>query len=523
MVKKPFRFYLKNTTMQRFLLVLTAAVICVGAYAQKVTVRASEIARLTNTSDITELIIDGDIDEVPELRAVGDFPTLKRIVFNGNVGYLPGYALRDWPKLETVEFRGVMAYTDGLIFSDCPELRSVTFCGPVMTTSGWPCMTNCPKAERIYIKGLVLDWRFRECEQCPNFKGYVISGVVLRSPDANVPKVSDLELRARKKEFMPQLKQLANWMKKSLASEIGEKSFKHAWLLEESIKGVMDRCDAGKLYADWKRSGQFADPDFDLPKLNLLQKCNPYKPGTGPKINFAYAPPSDSLLTATRMRFNLDSIAGNGDELSRIKNLLHFVHESVRHNGSAPYPEVPMSFGALYDYCKDGDKAVNCRLMAIMLTEVLLAEGIPARYLICLPKFHGYDSDAHVIAVAWSKDLGRWVWVDPTFDAWVTDEKGVMLGPAEVRNRLIAGQPLVLNDYANWNHQNKQTVEHYLHYYMAKNLYIIGCNMINRPEPEGKYTTSSGERGDFIYLVPEGSHYGEWMTKDPEAFWAAPL
>lgn len=510
--------------MQRLLLILMAVVISTGAQARKVTVRASEIVWLTNTSDITELIIDGDVDEIPDFKNMSDFSNLKHIVFNGDVSYFPGYALNNHPKLETVEFRGVMAYTEGLIFSDCPELRSVTFCGPVGYTSRWPCMTNCPKAERIYIKGLAMDWLFRGSEHCPNFKGYEISGAVLRSEDANVPTISDQELRARKnkKKLMPQLKQLANWVKKSLASEIGENSFRYAWKLEESIKSVMDRCDAGTLYADWKRSGQFNDPDFDLPKLSLLQKCNSYQPGTGQKINFTYAPASDSLLTATRMRFNLDSVAGNGDELSRIKNLLHFVHESVRHNGSAPYPSVPMNFGALYDYCKDGDKGINCRLMAIMLTEVLLAEGIPARFLICAPKFYEYDSDAHVITVAWSRDLGKWVWVDPTFDAWVADENGVMLGPAEVRSRLISGKPLVLNDYANWNHQNKQTVENYLKEYMAKNLYIMGCNTINRPEPEGR-TTSSGERGRFVYLVPEGTQYGEWMTTDPEAFWVAPV
>lgn len=512
--------------MKRILLILVAAAIGMGAYARKVKVRGTEIDKLRNMPDITELIIDGDIDEAPELRDIGNFPNLKRIVYNGNVGYVPGYVLRDWPKLETVEFRGVMAYTEGLIFSNCPELRSVTFCGPVGYTSGWPCMTNCPKAEHIYIKGLVLDWGFTECKQCPNFKGYEISGAVLHNFDSIIPTISDQELFARKKEFMPQLKQLSKWVKKSLASKNGERSFKFALRSMESIKSVLDRCGAGKLYAGWSLSGQFADPDRNLSKLDLLKKSNPYASGTGQKIDFIYAPPSDSLLTATRLRFNLDSVAGNGNELSRIKNLLHFVHETVVHNGSAPYPHVPMNFGSLYDICKAENRGFNCRLMAIMLTEVLLAEGIPARYLTCMPKYYDTDTECHVIAVAWSKDLGKWIWVDPTFDAWVTDEDGVMLGPAEVRNRLIAGQPLLLNDYANWNHQNKQTVEYYLKEYMAKNLYFIGCNTINQAEPEGELSSRSapGEKGNFIYLAPEGCDgYGECQTTDSGAFWAAPL
>ncbi len=511
--------------MKQLFLIIAVVFTGMCSYAQKMTIRSSEIGKLTNTSDITELIIDGDMDEAPYLDQ-NKFPNLRRIVYNGNVGYVEGRVLREWPKLESIEFRGVMASTGGLIFSDCPELRSVTFGGPVISTSGWPCMTNCPKAERIYIKGLVLDWRFQESERCPNFKGYVISGAVLGGSNSVIPLLSDKEFLARKKKLMPQLEQLSKWVKKSLASENGEKSFKIAMRSMETIRDVIDRYNAGGLYAGWVMSGLFADPDFCLPKLDLLKKSNPYTPGTGEKIDFAYASPSDSLLASTRLRFNLDSIAGNGDELSCIKNMLHFVHEAVRHDGSAPYPDVPLNFAAIYDICKAENRSVNCRLMAIMLTEVLLAEGIPARYLTCLPKYHETDSDCHIIVAAWSKDMGKWIWVDPTFDAWVTDENGVMLGPSEVRSRLIGGLPLLLNDYANWNHETKQTVDNYLKEYMAKNLYIIGCNTINQAEPEGTQSFRSVplKRGEHVYLVPEGMSYGgNKTTTDPEAFWAAPV
>ena len=35
--------------------------------------------------------------------------------------------------------------------------------------------------------------------------------------------------------------------------------------------------------------------------------------------------------------FNLDS-AGSGDELSKIRNLMHWVHNAVRHDGSSSNP-----------------------------------------------------------------------------------------------------------------------------------------------------------------------------------------
>ena len=90
------------------------------------------------------------------------------------------------------------------------------------------------------------------------------------------------------------------------------------------------------------------------------------------------------------------------------------------------------------------------------------------------------DPDCHVINTVWSSELQKWIWVDPTFNAYVTDEDGVMLGIAEVRERLIDGRPLVLNKDANWNNESKQTKEHYLENYMAKNLYYFECVVDNK-------------------------------------------
>lgn len=42
--------------------------------------------------------------------------------------------------------------------------------------------------------------------------------------------------------------------------------------------------------------------------------------------------PNDSNLVQLRKHFNLDSIAGSGDEISKIKNLLYWVHNIVPHD-----------------------------------------------------------------------------------------------------------------------------------------------------------------------------------------------
>ena len=112
-------------------------------------------------------------------------------------------------------------------------------------------------------------------------------------------------------------------------------------------------------------------------------------------------------------------------------------------------------------------------MMAQMLTEVYLAMGFKARFVTCLPRY--LIGDCHVITTVYSRTLNKWIWVDPTYDAYITDENGTMLSISEVRSRLRNDQELYLNDYANWNHQSKQTKEYYLYYYMAKNLYYLEC------------------------------------------------
>lgn len=205
-----------------------------------------------------------------------------------------------------------------------------------------------------------------------------------------------------------------------------------------------------------------------------------------------------------------------------MKRLLYWVHDSIPHDGSSAWPEGPLNLRNMYDVCRRDNRGVNCRMLAFVLTEALLAEGIPARYVTCQSKDWDTDTDCHVICVAWSESLGKWVWLDPTFAAFVTDENGLMLNPSEVRYRLQHDLPLVLNEDANWNHQVKMTKEEYLDEYMAKNLYIMSCNTIQQAEPEG---SSSRQQGVVVALTPVDSNYtnARRITTDEAWFWQPPV
>ena len=109
--------------------------------------------------------------------------------------------------------------------------------------------------------------------------------------------------------------------------------------------------------------------------------------------------------------------------------------------------------------------------------------------------------------------------MDPSFAAFVTDEDGLLLHPGEVRQRLIDGRPLVLNEDANWNHRTQQTKEHYLEMYMAKNLYYLSAYLHN-----GFGIDQPGSSRETYYsLAPEGSEppYRP-APSDEQWFWQPP-
>jgi len=258
----------------------------------------------------------------------------------------------------------------------------------------------------------------------------------------------------------------------------------------------------------------------DRQPLNVLKKSAPYAKDDV-KVEFRYQPKISNNLCKVRDYFKLDSVAGQGDELSKIINLLHFAHDNIRHDGgNQAFAELDAI--DLYNYYKTTGKGVNCRQLAISLCEMYLSMGIPARYVTCMPA-DSLDYECHVINTVWSSQLQKWLYIDPTMDAWVTDENGTMLSIAEVRERLINGQPLVLCETANWNHESQQTKEYYLETYMAKNLYYFVCKKLNRFNPESVYRDNDPE-GD-VRLIPVGFVNNNWKcdtTTDPEVFWAKP-
>src|SRR5437588_7368807 len=101
--------------------------------------------------------------------------------------------------------------------------------------------------------------------------------------------------------------------------------------------------------------------------------------------------------------------------------------------------------------------------------------------------------------MVYSNDLHKWLWIDPTFDAYVMNEKGDLLSIEEVRDRIINDKPIILSPEANWNHKVSETKDYYLYYYMAKNLYMLECPVSSEYDAE---TKGAGKTITYVRLIP---------------------
>lgn len=271
--------------------------------------------------------------------------------------------------------------------------------------------------------------------------------------------------------------------------------------------------------------------------LYILQRARDYNlRDNRPLPAFTYQPATDTNLMALRKAFKLDSVAGKGNEVSKVLNVLHWVHEGIPHDGNRENPAVKNALD-LITVCRKEGRGLNCRGLATVLNECYLALGFASRLVTCLPKDSlGVDPDCHVINAVFLPSLKKWIWADPTQDAYVMNEKGELLGIQEVRERLINHEPLILNPTANWNHQVSASKEEYLYNYMAKNLYILQCpvnSAYNMENPQ------QGKTIEYIQLLPldywkqspdvkentsqrTGTTYRFYNTNNPAVFWQIP-
>lgn len=253
------------------------------------------------------------------------------------------------------------------------------------------------------------------------------------------------------------------------------------------------------------------------------------------EISWSYQEADHRDLEALRKELGLDayldSISHLG-ETERIIELITYVHELVEWDGSAPWPEGELNTLNILHFAQEHDMGVNCRMKAIILQEIYLAAGYPARMVSCIPLDEN-DADSHVVVSVWSQDMKQWILADPSFNAYVTDSSGKLLSIEDVRIGLIENTSMHLNDEAVIRGE-KLEQSFYLDYYMKKNLYAF----ITPMEAVYGYEGSPGQRTSVMLLpareLPEDpsglifryqfqdSDFTRFIISDSELFWQPP-
>jgi hypothetical protein len=254
--------------------------------------------------------------------------------------------------------------------------------------------------------------------------------------------------------------------------------------------------------------------------VELLRKSGPFAKDTAA---FEMKIIQDTVRAKEiRDYFQLDTLYdADADTWTKAIAIGEFVASNIPHDNQKKWPEQVNAIG-LWEYTKNVAPAFNCRLHSILTFELMLAAGLDARYVTCLPEDEN-DNDCHVVNEVWLPELGKWAMIDTDMGGhYFSGEDGVPLSLKEIREHYISGEKMVL--YPQFKIDGKKKRDHLA--YMAKNTYWFSCWETLSYSQEDEENRGR-EAGRYINLVPSGfdAFYNRETsvnTSDADTFWATP-
>ena len=231
--------------------------------------------------------------------------------------------------------------------------------------------------------------------------------------------------------------------------------------------------------------------------VEKLQASQPYNSKTGDFQNRYMVEEEQASIICKYFKENagLDLEALAASEKSTWEKSLElavFVAKNVPHDNQKEWLD-DRSAISLWEYSRRVKTGFNCRWHSILLSELLLSAGIKNRFITCLPQDLD-DGDCHVVNIVWLPELNKWAMIDSDMVEFVTDDKGIPLSLAEMREEVIAGKPLNINVLPGFEDSwvARPSGLSYMQAYWAKNLYwftahsTIGFNLegSNRTLPD---------------------------------------
>ena len=243
-----------------------------------------------------------------------------------------------------------------------------------------------------------------------------------------------------------------------------------------------------------------------------------YSTGTA-SIPFYYELGDRTHLEPTLKALKADErLAGLETDVQKMQALMELVCETFEHNGDSGMPE-QWDVNSLMAHAR-ANEGIECRGLSIILADFCRAYGIPAKSIKCAAA-DAYSEYCHVVVHAYSRELGQWIMLDPTYCLILHNSNGQYLSLPMLRQALIDGDSLIPNASAGRNKFPLYMA--YYREYMTKNTFHFSS------ATNFSYG-SDNTSGNTVYtLTPLGYSYsyaysrGETPTHDAGAFWAAPV
>lgn len=317
-------------------LAILGAVACLSLHSENVVIKAPKYFdgpirdghelfpdSLVFSSEAEEIVIP----DVGTIGRIGDykFPNLKKIRF-GNVDYLPGGLFSEMPQLEEVVFDGMIGHFDCVMAMRSPKLRKITFNGPISSTGGPGIFYDLTNLDSVIFNSVVVNMGVEVTPDClcPKFKGFTNNGAFLKVYNDSLMHATTIDQLKENPRLIIDMERLAQWQSEILRAKNSKWTRRSAYKSAKILQPILAQLNSPKTEI-LKSAMEYAWNLGDDVKTNLeiLKESPSYAPDATLLVSFSHAEPSDSLLSLSRSRFNLDSIAGVGNDISRIKNLLY--------------------------------------------------------------------------------------------------------------------------------------------------------------------------------------------------------
>lgn len=202
--------------------------------------------------------------------------------------------------------------------------------------------------------------------------------------------------------------------------------------------------------------------------------------------------------------YRLNDIVISGTTYTKCLSLMNYQTAHMLHNGNYDN-HIRTGLLDLLEYAWDAERkeSLNCLCLAHILRSFMLSQNIKARVVYMFP-FSPYDKDNHVVTEAWLEEQQKWVMFDPTYNTCVSDQNGVLLSVAELRDALSHHEKIFFADqtaYCQKPLTGKELDE--LAAYYAKDCFFFKINE--------NQTRNGAAAGKTAVIIPDGFDYEKFM------------